>query len=97
MKVTKFYRVTESWSNGDSKNFSSWDLAVKHLQKHSREDFGIIETPFEEGFDFTPLTQKAYDQICDIIVKDMANWSIEDAQRFFENVFEIKEEELETE
>jgi|GEM_PF-4479406 len=39
MKVTKFYRVTESWSNGDSKNFSNWDLVVKHLQKHSREDF----------------------------------------------------------
>ena len=94
MKTETFYRVAEDWT---VKNFSSWGLTIKYLQEYAKNNRDMIETIFEGGLEITPLTQKAFDKICNTIIEDMENWNIEDTQAFFENVFEIKEEELETE
>lgn len=94
MKVTKFYRVVEDWT---VKNFSSWDLTIKYLQKYLKDRFDIVEAVFENGLEVTPLTEKAFNKICNTVIEDMINWNAEDTRTFFGNMIEIKEEEMEIE
>lgn len=94
MKTGTFYRVVEDWT---VKNFSSWGLTIKYLQEYAKDNLNIIESVFEGGLEVTPLSQKAFDKICDTRIKDMENWNREDTQTFFGNMVDIREEEMEIE